>query len=229
MSKFFWCEDCGAGYQFWFALLKHIHPEITVESKCNNSRLAAAAGKIRDDGNEYYIIIDNPPDNPEAIREVRTLKRNVTGKTNVQVILVHSFEFVVLSFHLLEKWVFAERDELREKRANLLLLREQFVRLINFGGTIEDIIEFKKRFLEVDFTNTERLASKLLYNITRNTGFETDKRTLGKCFTVDCCQWSDRQPDDECGLDNDRISSRKKAEMLVEHSILKEKFERVGL
>ena len=33
----------------------------------------------------------------------------------------------------------------------------------------------------------------MLFAITRNTGFETDKGTLGACFTVDCCDWSERQ------------------------------------
>ena len=33
----------------------------------------------------------------------------------------------------------------------------------------------------------------MLFAIARNTGFETDKGTLGVCFTVDCCDWSERQ------------------------------------
>ena len=120
MSKYLWCEDSGSGYQFWRALCGYLYPDITVESKKNNSRLRTAVGQIEDDGNEYYIMMDAAADNLDVLRENQALRKNAAGKANVHLILIHSFEFVLLSFRLLDQWVFAAQDELREKRRDLL-------------------------------------------------------------------------------------------------------------
>lgn len=229
MSKYLWCEDSGSGYQFWHTLCRYLYPDITVESKKNNSRLRAAVGQIEDDGDEYYILMDAAADNPDVLRENQAMRKNAAGKANVHLILIHSFEFVLLSFRLLDQWVFAAQDDLREKRQNLLLAGELFVKLILSDGTGEELSAFRELFPEAEKANSEQIASRLLFEITRNTGFETDKGKLGVCFTVDCCDWTERQTNDICGLDNNRISAGKKAELLVAHSVLKIAFERVGL
>ena len=46
--------------------------------------------------------------------------------------------------------------------------------------------------------------------MTRNTGFEVSKGSLGQCWLVDCCDWLGRKEDDICGLDENRISAREK-------------------
>ena len=229
MSKYLWCEDRGSGYQFWCNICGYLYPDITVESKINNSRLRIAVDQIRDDGNEYYILIDAAADNPDVLREIKALKKNAAGKDNVHIIPIHSFEFALLSFRRLEKWIFAEQDELREKRKGYLHIRALFLKLILSEGSSEELSEFRELFPYAKKANTEQIASKLLFEITRNTGFETDKGNIGVCFTVDCCDWSKRQANDICGLDNNKISASKKAELLVSHSILKRAFERVGL
>ena len=33
MSKFLWCEDSKSGFQFWRAILRELHPDVTVETK----------------------------------------------------------------------------------------------------------------------------------------------------------------------------------------------------
>ena len=100
MSKYLWCEDRGSGYQFWCNICGYLYPDITVESKINNSRLRIAVDQIRDDGNEYYILIDAAADNPDVLRENQAMRKNAAGKANVHLILIHSFEFVLLSFRL---------------------------------------------------------------------------------------------------------------------------------
>ena len=52
---------------------------------------------------------------------------------------------------------------------------------------------------------------------------------LGDCFINTCCEWLGRKSDDICGLDSHRISAGEKARLLVDYSVLKEAFERVGL
>ena len=229
MSKYLWCEDRGSGYQFWRGICGYLCPDITVKSKINNSRLRASVGQIKDDGNEYYILIDAAADNPDVLRENKALRKNAEGKDNVHIIPIHSFEFALLSFQLLEKWVFAEQDELREKRKEYLHIRTLFLRLILSEGTGKELSRFRDLFPYAKKANTEQIASKLLFEITRNTGFETNKGNVGVCFTVDCCDWSERQADDICGLDNNKINAGKKAEMLVSHSVLKDAFEGGGL
>lgn len=229
MSKLLWCEDSGSGYQFWSAIGKELFPEIHIETKGNNTNLRKAASKIAADGNQYFILMDTPIDNPDVLREAKGLKRAVSGKNNVYIIHLHSFEYALLSFDLLDQWVFAEEDALKEKRKSWLLLRTLFLKLISTGGDEADLVDFKKWLEGFRNKNSEQIAAKLLYEITRNTGFETDKSKLGECFVVSCCEWDARQDDDICGLDPNRIDSHEKARLLVEHSALKKAFEEGGL
>ena len=229
MKKFLWCEDSGSGYLFWCALCKALYPEITVETKKTNTGLRKAADSITSDGNIYYILMDFAVDNPDVLRESIQLTKVVNGKENVQIIRLHSFEFALLSFDLLEQWVFAEKDELKDKRQNFLDARVLLIKLQSSFGEGSDLEELKNLIDQTENKNTEQIAAKILFGITRNTGFETNKGKLGRCFVNNCCEWSERQKDDICGLDDTRISANKKAELLVSRSILRDAFERVGL
>ncbi len=229
MSSFLWCEDSKSGYQFWSALFRELHPDVTVETKGSNTGLRKAAGKIAADGNVYYIVMDTAVDNPDVLRETRRLKAVIDGKDNIHVIQVHSLEFALLSFDLLEQWMFAEADELKEKRQDLLQARAVFLQQNAPGADAAGLQVFKEAFAEYESKNSEQIAAKLLYEITRNTGFETDKSQVGDCFINTCCEWAERQSDDLCGLDSQRISAGEKARLLADRSALKAAFEGVGL
>ena len=58
--------------------------------------------------------------------------------------------------------------------------------------------------------NIEKLLAKLLYDLTRNTGFEVSKGTIGECWIKSCCEWLKRQENDVCGLDSRRLSIAEK-------------------
>ncbi|MDO5326057.1 MAG: hypothetical protein Q4G00_04955 [Clostridia bacterium] len=229
MSKFLWCEDSKSGYQFWSTLFRELHPDVTVETKGSNTGLRKAASKIAADGNVYYIVMDTAVDNPDVLRETRRLKEIIDGKENIHVIKVHSFEFALLSFDLLEQWVFAEEDELKEKRQNVLRARTVFLHQYASGADAAGLQTFKEAFADYESKNSEQIAAKLLFEITRNTGFETDKSQVGDCFINTCCEWAKRQSDDLCGLDSHRITAGEKAKLLVDRSALKAAFEGVGL
>ena len=222
MSRYLWCEDSRSGYQFLRAVLGELLPDITVETKGGNTALRKAANKIQPDGNQYYIFMDRAQDNPDVIREAKHLINQTAGKENVHIIWVHSFEFVLLSFELLDAWIFPEEDELREKRKNLLRQRETFIRMVSSTGDAAGLDEFRSTFEAFGSRNSEQIAAKLLYEITRNTGFETGKSKLGDCFIVSCCEWKERKDDDLCGLDGERINAGEKARLLAERSALKE-------
>ncbi|WP_302343162.1 hypothetical protein [uncultured Ruminococcus sp.] len=215
MSTYVWCEDSGSGYAFWNTVFKIMYPEFIVETKNSNTRLNKAIRQISDDNNLYYVIVDTVLDNQDVLRELTRLKRSIIGKNNIKVIKIHSFEFSLLSFEFLEKWVFAENDDLKEQRKDKLEAREKLVKLISDGGTADELSLFKSVYQYQSKMNTEKIAAKLLTEITRNTGFETNKKQVGFCFVNSCCEWDDRQENDLCGLDDKRLSVSEKIEQMV--------------
>lgn len=229
MSRYIWCEDKGSGYQFWKELFGTLYPDIIVETKENNTRLRQAAQHIKDDNNTYYILMDTAIDNPDVLREVIALHRVIEGKSNIRTISINSFEFVLLSFEMLEDWIFAQNDELKVKRKDLLELRKQLVKLVLTGGEAKDLSKLKELLGYPNKYSSERIAAKMLFEITRNTGFQTDKSSIGPCFIISCCDWKNRQSDDICGLDNSRITHEEKKKLLVNHSVLNAALTGVGL
>ena len=227
--QYVWCEDSASGFRFWQAIFETLHPEICVESKQGHTELRKAVKRISDDGNTYYILMDQAVNNPDVLRELTALNKAVSGKSNVRMIDIHSFEFSLLPFRLLEQWVFAEEDELKEKRQNFLRARELFIDIVQNGGGADKLAELKNLLALSKALNTEQLAAKLLEEITRNTGCETSKKKLGFCFVHSCCEWKERQADDTCGLDKTRLTSAEKRKKLVEFSVLKDAFAKVGL
>ena len=110
MSKYVWCEDSGSGLTFWTALFQTLYPDIIVQSKQNNTRLRKAVSEISEKSvDQFYVLIDNAVDNPDVLREVKKLSDISQTKQNVQIIRVHSFEFVLLSFTDLDNWIFEIR------------------------------------------------------------------------------------------------------------------------
>ena len=125
--------------------------------------------------------------------------------------------------------MFAENDDLKEQRKDKLEAREKLVKLISDGGTADELSLFKSMYQYQSKMNTEKIAAKLLTEITRNTGFETNKKQVGFCFVNSCFEWDDRQENDLCGLDDKRLSVSEKIEQMVNHSILQAAFQEVGL
>ena len=229
MAKYIWCEDSGSGLQFWKTVFSVLDKDIQVQSKGSNTRLRRAAEKISDDGNQYFILMDNAIDNADVLREVKRLKREIKDKDNVETINIHSFEYVLLSFKYLADWIFAKEDDLKDKRKKFLDARRIFIDLQENGGIASDLKELKEKLELSDAMNTEQISAKLLFEITRNTGFETNKGHLGQCFVADCCEWKERQNDDICGLDAQRKNSEEKMRDIMEFSVLRETLQKVGL
>ena len=229
MSKYIWCEDTGSGYEFWREIADSIDHEIEVESKGNNSELRKAVEHISADKNDYYVFIDAPIDNQDVLREIMRIRKVAASKDNVHIVKIHSFERVLLSFELLEEWIFAEQDDLRIKRQNLLSARKLFLKMDSEAIDSEGYSKIFELTGDNKNKNSEKIAASLLYGITRNTGFETNKNKLGECFVNDCCTWSARQEDDICGLDQERLLSKAKKKLLINCSELQNSLKEVGL
>lgn len=93
----------------------------------------------------------------------------------------------------------------------------------------KSLAELKRFSADINDYNIEQLISKLLFRLTRNTGFEVSKGMLGECWRNSCCEYSVRKPDDLCGLDTRRLSLMDKAKTIYKCSILKPEFERLKI
>lgn len=233
MSKIFlWIEDRKgkAGYIFWENFMKQLCPETIVESKKNNSELVKAVKTLQDTANKYIIVFDNSFDNPQIIMEQKRLKQYAKERENVFLIDIICFEYILLEVKELIDWIYAPEDGFLKKRAGAIEARKKLVSSIQNGSfhykEIQEIIEYDPRIEE---HNIEQLAARLLFDLTRNTGFEVSKGTLGECWTKSCCEWEERQEDDICGLDHNRLSAFDKMKHIYEASSLKEEFLKIGL
>lgn len=137
-------------------------------------------------------------------------------RRNVHELRIICFEYVLLEFKKLLDWIYAPGDEFFHKRAAAISAREKLLAAMQSDQIdykcIEEIRQYQS---ELDHMNIEQLAAKLLFDLTRNTGFEVTKGSLGRCWMLSCCEWEKRQKDDICGLDTQRISLSEKMRKTV--------------
>lgn len=233
MSKtFLWIEDRKgkASYVFWKSLLKQLYPDIQVESKKNNSELVKAVKNIDNPSTKYIIVFDNSFDNLQVTMEQKLLKQYADKKENVVLMNVICFEYILLEFKNLIDWIYAPDDDFLKKRGTAISAREKLIASIDTGmmnyKDIKEIVEYDEHIRE---HNIEQLAAKLLFDLTRNTGFEVSKGKLGECWIKSCCEWIDRQGNDICGLDYSRLNIYDKMRSIYEGTGLKEQFHSAGL
>ena len=229
---FLWIEDREgkAGHIFWNVFLNQLCPDVVVESKKNNSELIKAVKSLDDSDNRYIIVFDNSFDNLQVAMELKLLKQYADKKDNVVLMDIICFEYILLGFKDLISWIYAPDDEFAKKRSDVISAREKLVNSIENGKMnykdIKEIIEYDEHISE---HNIEQLTAKLLFDFTRNTGFEVSKGSIGDCWTKSCCEWKSRMNDDICGLDYHRLTVYDKMKSLYEGSCLKEQFLAVGL
>lgn len=232
MKTYLWIEDREgkSSYIFWKTFIGQLCPEIIVESKKNNSELVKAVRTIEDDGNKYIIIFDNSFDNLQAVMEQKRLKTYVNSKKNVFLLDLICFEYTLLEFSDLIKWIYAPNDEFLIKRKKVIAARENLVRTIQRGElNYKDLCEIVEYNENVDHYNVEQLSARILFDLTRNTGFEVSKGNIGECWIKSCCEWGQRESDDICGLDTGRLQLKEKMEHICRETSLLTKFQNVGL
>lgn len=99
-------------------------PEIVVESKKNNSELVKAVKALEDNENRYVIVFDNSFDNLQVVMEQKLLRKYARTKNNVLMMDIICFEYILLEFKDLIKWIYASDDEFLTKRKNAIAARE---------------------------------------------------------------------------------------------------------
>lgn len=136
----------------------------------------------------------------------------------------------MLEFRNLIEWIYALDDEFLEKRHKAVAARETLLECISSGADdykeLKEIAEYDEHVAE---HNIEKLATKLLFDLTRNTGFEVTKGTIGACWLVSCCEWRSREASDICGLDYRRLPIYDKMKSVYENTCLQKQFQIAGL
>lgn len=231
-KTFLWIEDRKgkASYIFWKNFMNQLYPEVIVESKKNNSELVKAVKSLKDIENKYIIVFDNSFDNLQVTMEQRLLKYYADKMKNVFLMDIICFEYILLEFKSLIKWIYRADDEFLKKRATAIVAREKLVNSIDSNELnykeIQEIVEYDNH---IENHNIEHLVARLLFDLTRNTGFEVSKGSVGECWIKSCCEWENRQENDICGLDEHRLSVFNKMKNIYEETFLKKQLNKVGL
>ncbi len=232
MKTYLWIEDRKekSSYIFWQTFMGQLCPEIVVESKKNNSELVKAVKALEDNENRYVIVFDNSFDNVQVTMEQKVLRKYAKTKNNVFLMDIICFEYILLEFKDLVEWIYASDDEFLTKRKNAIVAREKLVKTIQNGELnykdIREIVEYNEN---VDNYNVEQLSAKILFDLTRNTGFEVSKSNIGECWIKSCCEWGQRMPDDICGLDASRLQLKEKMQSIYKGTSLLMQFLNIGL
>ena len=232
MKTYLWIEDRKnkSGYIFWQTILGQLCPEIVLESKQNNSELVKAVKALEDTENRYIVVFDNSFDNLQVAMEQKMLRKYAGDKENVILMDIICFEYILLEFKELIEWIYAPDDEFLVKREKAITAREKLVKTIQSGEInykdIREIIEYNEN---VDNYNVEQLSARILFDLTRNTGFEVSKGSVGECWIKSCCEWEERMPDDICGLDVSRLPVKEKMKRICKGTSLLKQFQNMGL
>lgn len=231
-ETYLWIEDRKdkAGFIFWRTLMGQICPEIIVESKGNNSELVKSVRSLQETEKRYIVVFDNSFDNLQVTMEYRLLRKYARDKENVVLLDVICFEYILLEFNNLIEWIYAQDDEFLVKRSRVINAREKLVNIIRSGEVnykdIREIVEYNENIANY---NVEQLSARMLFDLTRNTGFEVSKGNIGDCWIKSCCEWEERMSDDICGLDINRLSLKEKMKQICEGTSLFEQFKNIGL
>ena len=151
-------------------------------------------------------------------------------KSNVHELRIFCFEYILLELKNLLDWIYAPEDEFISKRIMAIMAREKLITALQDPKIdYKQLTEIRDYYSRVDVLNIEQFAAKLLFDLTRNTGFEVSKGSLGTCWIVSCCDWYKKQADDICGLDENRISLEEKMLAIFQNTSLQREFQKAGL
>lgn len=153
----------------------------------NNRGLIKAVKNITEDHNLYIIAYDQSFDNDQVIRETKKIIEYSSQKRNVILLNMICFEYILLEFEKLPDWVFAEEDDFRLQRADLLEARKALLNAVRQSADYKRNPMIVTLFDKTKEYNIEQFVAKLLYLLTRNTGFEVSKASwvfVGKKIVV---------------------------------------------
>lgn len=159
-----------------------------------------------------------------------SLKRYADKRKNVFLLGLICFEYILLEFDQLIRWIYAPEDDFLIKRSGALKAREALVKCLSSGEVDYKMLQEVSLYdVHLDSHNIAQLSAKLLFDLTRNTGFEVSKKMIGECWIRSCCEWDKRREDDICGLDNNRLSLKAKMQSVYRGTSIMKEFSKTGL
>ena len=193
MVRHLYFEDTGTGAEFWSLVNEYLFDSsFILVSKSGISGVRKAVELLEDNENEHYVIVDYILDNNDVMAEIKKIDDAVAlNKAKVKVIKIQSIEQLLLSFSSLCDWVQCS-DEWKEivRQFNSAYGIDLYVELDLVKHT--ELLKFKIGHVT---GSSEKLAKRILYEVSNGTGFrdvkdkrpEGSKWILGYCWKCDCC------------------------------------------
>ena len=227
---YLWIEDKKSGFDFWKDLCGILYKDkVKVESKGNAGNLVKSVEKLieKDVENLYYILFDNVADNPVSVQQLIKLKALVRKQSNIKLIEEYiSLETSLLSFLNLVDYLDRQKDM---SGLNVDIQARQFLlNYIDFDNSADysstrEILEYCHKYNTKKRYTIESLASSILRNLTKDSGFEVNKGVIGPCWLSSCCAI------DMYTNCKDKFSSEEKVKNLINNSLLKNVINKVVL
>jgi hypothetical protein len=195
----------------------------------NDKVVEALKQAVIDNQDTYYIFIDYVRDNKRALGYYLVAMNyiKVKGYTNVHLMKLLSFEYLILGFKYFEQWTEPTKNNLLYNICKPV--RKELIRIVdsqnaswinnetivNYLAYIKGIDISDSKFVEqLQYISFENIATSLLSNMTNGgtTEFGITKTNFGKCWHCNCCgKYKDDVGDDKCRIYKDNKTANMKA------------------
>lgn len=174
------------------------------------------------------MIVDKKLKGVKAVQTLSRLNRTCPGKIDTFVL-----DFANKKEDILKAFQPFYQETSLEQEVNVDLIYQTERELLGYGiynsDDIEAFIKVYNQPGKQDNVAMGKMTSVLKPVADRYTGFEVSKSSIGECWIRSCCDWSGRQDDDICGLDNSRLDLYDKMKHILAETCLSSEFRRLGL
>lgn len=172
----------------------------------------------------YLVFMDCVYDNPKVMNLYKKVVKLVNSKSNVFVLNLLSFEYLILSFKYFENWTRSlvsidKYNYLCKIRIDLLSCIRNKDLLIYYPLLVEYMRSFQSR--DISRITTEQLATHLLSDFTGSLkgDFIITKKHLGSCWTCTCCDKYTKDLVKKCSHAGNKKTDKEKALNLYHNTL----------
>lgn len=165
------------------------------------------------------IVLESKTNNSELLKAVKELE---DSENRYIVVFDNSFDNLQVA---MEQKMLRKYAGDKENVVLMDIICFEYI-LLEFKELTEWIYAPDDEFL---VKREKAITARILFDLTRNTGFEVSKGSVGECWIKSCCEWEERMPDDICGLDVSRLSVKEKMKRICKGTSLLKQFQNMGL
>ena len=225
-------ENKTSGYDFWKFICDNLYTNVVVEKMSGVGNIVNKIRNLTDYNTPYVLVLDYAFDNINISDNIEIIVEEIEKRSlrNVTLLKIISFEWILLTFSLLEDWISLQYD--CSKLQKELYVRYNLLHIIRYEDSYnyasKTVIKKYLKSLNLKHKySIENLCSHLIKKITQNTDFIVDKKAkvskgmekLGHCWSCDCCVNFIN-----CGLG---LNSSKKTLCIFENSCLNEELSKI--